>query len=261
MRESYKSKPRRTSFTAMAKKLSLNVGFRSRPYKIDSGKKWGKLHKVSRARSRYIYQVPGHTDRDFMVKWVHRSAFKWKRKRGRKTHPVPKNRKQQIANQHHLKMVYGIRTQRELKRIYRSSGCARYGREHILSRLERRIDSVVFRAGFSETIPQARQWVQHGHVLVDGEAIRSAKYLVPVGATVTLEPNIWPAVYRALTYRVLCKNFVQPAPWLLVDYNTLVAVQWLPPQPVAMTFSHSLDMVMIKNMFTSARRAGHRNIQ
>ena len=53
--------------------------------------------------------------------------------------------------------------------------------ENLLCMLERRLDNVVFRLGFASSRPQARQWVAHGHVLVNGHRVDVANYQVRMG--------------------------------------------------------------------------------
>jgi len=53
--------------------------------------------------------------------------------------------------------------------------------ETLLCMLERRLDNVVFRLGFASSRPQARQWVAHGHVLVNGHRVDVANYQVRMG--------------------------------------------------------------------------------
>lgn len=50
-----------------------------------------------------------------------------------------------------------------------------------LQLLERRLDNVVFRMGFASTRRQARQFVGHGHVLVNGKKVDVPSYRVKVG--------------------------------------------------------------------------------
>lgn len=57
----------------------------------------------------------------------------------------------------------------------------------LIELLERRLDNVVFRAGFAPTIPAARQLVRHGHVLVDGARVDIPSYRVRVGIQVGLK--------------------------------------------------------------------------
>lgn len=52
--------------------------------------------------------------------------------------------------------------------------------------LERRLDNIVYRLGFASTRAQARQLVNHGHVLVDGKKVDIASYRLKAGQTVTV---------------------------------------------------------------------------
>jgi len=59
----------------------------------------------------------------------------------------------------------------------------------LLSLLERRLDNVVFRMGWARTRPQARQFVSHGHILIDGQTIDIPSYLVAPNQGLTLKPR------------------------------------------------------------------------
>lgn len=56
----------------------------------------------------------------------------------------------------------------------------------LLQYLESRLDNVVFRAGFATTRKQARQIVNHGHVLVNGKKVDIPSYLVKAGDEITV---------------------------------------------------------------------------
>lgn len=58
--------------------------------------------------------------------------------------------------------------------------------EKFLELLERRLDNVVYRLDFTQTRRQARQWVNHGHVLVNGKKMTIPSYQVSVGDKVEL---------------------------------------------------------------------------
>jgi small subunit ribosomal protein S4 len=58
--------------------------------------------------------------------------------------------------------------------------------ENLLQLLERRLDNVVYRLGFGDSRPQARQFVLHGHVRVNGEKVNIASYIVNEGDVITL---------------------------------------------------------------------------
>lgn len=59
--------------------------------------------------------------------------------------------------------------------------------ENLLFMLERRLDNVVYRSGFSTSRRQARQLVNHGHVEVNGRKVDIPSFQVKVGDTVTIK--------------------------------------------------------------------------
>ncbi len=59
--------------------------------------------------------------------------------------------------------------------------------ENMLSLLERRLDNVVYRLGFAESRPMARQMVNHGHILVDGKKVDIASFLIKSGQVITIK--------------------------------------------------------------------------
>ena len=56
----------------------------------------------------------------------------------------------------------------------------------LIRRLETRLDNLVYRFGFSNSIRQARQMVVHGHILVNGKKVDRPSYAVSVGDVVSL---------------------------------------------------------------------------
>ena len=59
----------------------------------------------------------------------------------------------------------------------------------MLQMLESRLDNVIFRAGFAVTRRQARQIVNHGHVLVNGKKVDIPSYLLKAGDEITVKSN------------------------------------------------------------------------
>jgi small subunit ribosomal protein S4 len=52
---------------------------------------------------------------------------------------------------------------------------------NLLVMLERRLDSVVYRLGFANSISQARHFVRHNHFLVNGKKVNIPSYLISIG--------------------------------------------------------------------------------
>lgn len=59
----------------------------------------------------------------------------------------------------------------------------------LLTRLESRLDNVIYRAGFVKTRRAARQMVSHGHVLVNGRRVNVPSFKVEKGMTVSIRPE------------------------------------------------------------------------
>lgn len=67
--------------------------------------------------------------------------------------------------------------------------------ENLLQTLERRLDNVVYRLGFADSRPQARQIVNHGHIYVNGRKVDVPSALLNEGDVVTLRPQSRGNVY------------------------------------------------------------------
>src|SRR2546422_3865000 len=73
--------------------------------------------------------------------------------------------------------------------------------EELLRQLEERLDNVVYRLGFSGTRAQARQFVTHGHVQVNGQRVDRPSYEVRPGDIISIKPgsSIEPLVRDAIS--------------------------------------------------------------
>lgn len=61
--------------------------------------------------------------------------------------------------------------------------------ENLMVLLESRLDNVVFRMGLARTRREARQIVDHKHVLVNGKCVNIPSYLVKAGDTIEIKEN------------------------------------------------------------------------
>lgn len=96
----------------------------------------------------------------------------------------------QLKEKQKLLFHYGLREE-QLRRFVRKaqSGRASNWVETLVGLLERRLDNIVFRLGFANSIAAARQLVSHGHVLVDGRRTTIGSLVVRVGSCVGLTPR------------------------------------------------------------------------
>src|SRR5690606_36026776 len=86
--------------------------------------------------------------------------------------------------------------------------------------LERRLDSVVFRAGFARTIPAARQLVTHGHVLVNGKRLSYPSARIRVGDVITVGAG---KGENAVRKQQELGAVLTPPTWLEVETSALSA--------------------------------------
>lgn len=140
-----------------------------------------------------------------------------------------------------VRLNYGI-TEKYLVNLMHEaqSGKGNTG-ERLIEFLERRLDNLVFRAGFARTIPAARQLVNHGHVLVDGRRVDIASYRVDRGQVISIHEKSRgiPAIAASLA-----EPFALPASWLQVDAEKLSATLTEHPDSTAVPFPLNVQKVI-----------------
>jgi small subunit ribosomal protein S4 len=94
----------------------------------------------------------------------------------------------QLKAKQKLRGYYGNISERQFRGIYdeaiRMKGDSG---ANMIGLLERRLDAVVYRAKFVPTVFAARQFVNHGHVLVNGKKVNISSYRVKVGDVVEVK--------------------------------------------------------------------------
>ena len=119
------------------------------------------------------------------------------------------------------KNTYGI-LERQLRIYFRKAermpGLAG---ENLLRLLEMRLDNVVYRLGFADSLRQARQLVRHGHFTLNGRKTDIPSCLVKPGDVITWKEN----KVKLFPYQYAAQNIAskQIPGWLNVDTDTLTA--------------------------------------
>ena len=94
----------------------------------------------------------------------------------------------QLKAKQKLKGYYGNISEKQFRKYYaeaiRMKGDSG---DNLIGLLERRLDAVVYRAKFAATPVAARQFVNHGHVKVNGRRVNIASYLVKAGDVVEVK--------------------------------------------------------------------------
>ncbi|MGZ0220596.1 MAG: 30S ribosomal protein S4, partial [Acidimicrobiales bacterium] len=97
--------------------------------------------------------------------------------------------------------------------------------ENMLRYLELRLDNVIYRAGWGATRPQSRQFVNHGHVNVNGRRVNIPSYRLRKGDIVELRSNAQDFVTVQWNLDVLDRT---PPAWLDSNEQFQITVRELP---------------------------------
>ena len=93
----------------------------------------------------------------------------------------------QLRAKQKLKGYYGDLTEKQFRKIYGEAERVKGDTgENLVGLLERRLDAVVYRAKFVPTVFAARQFVNHGHVTVNGKRVNIASYRVKEGDVIAV---------------------------------------------------------------------------
>ena len=94
----------------------------------------------------------------------------------------------QLEAKQKLKFYYGNMNERQFRNVYRKA-LKKKGNttENLIGLLERRLDTVVYRAKFATTVFSARQLINHGHIKVNSKKVNIPSYLVSEEDTIELK--------------------------------------------------------------------------
>jgi small subunit ribosomal protein S4 len=127
----------------------------------------------------------------------------------------------QLRAKQKLKGTYGDLTEKQFRRIYDEAERQRGDTSELLiGLLERRLDAVVYRAKFVPTIFAARQFVNHGHVTVNGKRVNIASYRVKEGDVVQVRDG---SRQLALVLEAIGSPERDVPDYLAVDHSKLTA--------------------------------------
>lgn len=117
----------------------------------------------------------------------------------------------QLQEKQKARFTYGL-NERQFRRLYAEANKTKgVTGEQMLQLLERRLDNIVYRAGWAATRPQARQFVGHGHVDVNGKRVDIPSYRVRKGDVVTVRTKARQMIVIQWNRDVLDRT---PPPWL-----------------------------------------------
>jgi small subunit ribosomal protein S4 len=93
----------------------------------------------------------------------------------------------QLREKQKVKRLYGILENQFRNYFSKAERQKGITGENLLIMLERRLDNVVYRIGFSTSRAQARQLVRHGHIRINGRKVNVPSYIIRSGDMITLK--------------------------------------------------------------------------
>ena len=144
--------------------------------------------------------------------------------------------KKQLLEKQKLRFNYGL-TERQLRKLFVEAKRDKASTpDKLLEFLERRLDNVVFRAGFAPTIPAARQLVRHRHILVNGKRVDIPSFRVQVGDEITVKDK---SKDKSYIVDSLSKPALNRPDWMRFEDDKVCKIAELPaaeavPFPVEM---------------------------
>jgi small subunit ribosomal protein S4 len=131
----------------------------------------------------------------------------------------------QLQEKQKARFSYGL-TERQFRNIF-AEASRRQGvtGENMLRYLELRLDNVIYRAGWGATRPQSRQFVNHGHVNVNGRRVNIPSYRLRKDDVVELRSNAQDFVTVQWNLDVLDRT---PPAWLDRNDQFQITVRELP---------------------------------
>lgn len=135
----------------------------------------------------------------------------------------------QLREKQKARYTYGTLERQFRKTFLNAEKQAGITGENLLTLLERRLDNVVYRLGFADSRQQARQLVQHGHIVLNGRITNVPSALVKEGDTIGWrEGSTKTEYYKQLTADIESKTVLN---WLSLDRQNMVGQVLSLPTP------------------------------
>ncbi|MBQ1542110.1 30S ribosomal protein S4 [Caulobacter sp. CCUG 60055] len=155
----------------------------------------------------------------------------------------------QLRAKQKLKGYYGNLTEKQFARTY-DEAARRKGNtsENLIALLESRLDAVVYRAKFVPTVFAARQFVNHGHVLVNGKRVNIASYRVKAGDVVSVRER---SRNMALVLEAVASSERETPDYLTVDAKHLSATFVRAPELSEVPYPVKMEPNLVVEFYAS----------
>lgn len=145
---------------------------------------------------------------------------------------------QQLMEKQRIRITYGLK-ESQMANVFKNASKKKGSlSEAIIGLLERRLDNTVFRLGLAPSRIMARQFVSHGHILVNGRKVTVPSFLVKIGDVITVKPtSLNSLIFKELSNTI--KKYQAPE-WLTIDAEKIEGKVKSLPVSIEMPFDINL---------------------
>jgi len=128
----------------------------------------------------------------------------------------------QLREKQKVRRIYGI-LEKQFRNYYKKAARIKGNTgENLLQLLEQRLDNLVYRMGYASTRAEARQLVSHKAIVVNGQVVNIASYVVKADDTVSVREKAKKQARIGAAIELSAQR--EPAGWLEVDTTKLEGV-------------------------------------
>ncbi|HEY4507067.1 MAG TPA: 30S ribosomal protein S4 [Candidatus Paceibacterota bacterium] len=128
---------------------------------------------------------------------------------------------QQLQSKQRIRHTYRIMEKQFENMVQDAMKSRKETGEALARKLEKRLDNVVYRGGLAQSRDQARQLVNHGHIMVNGRRVDIASFEVSTGDVIKVRESSMKSTYFSNNVQQWIKKYESPK-WITVDKDSLL---------------------------------------
>jgi small subunit ribosomal protein S4 len=155
----------------------------------------------------------------------------------------------QLIAKQKLRFYYGNITEKQFRKIY-TEASRRKGNtaENLIGLLESRLDAVVYRAKLTPTVFAARQFVNHGHVKVNGKKVNIPSYVCKAGDVIEVREK---ARSMALVMEAIASGEREIPEYISLDPKAMTATYVRVPQLADVPYAVQMEPNLVVEYYAS----------
>lgn len=155
-----------------------------------------------------------------------------------------------LSAKQRMKGEFGFIKDQQLKTLFKQPN-TNNNSYTVVEILESRLDLIVYRMGFSESLFKAHQLINHGFIFVNGIKTYSKSFNVKKGDCIEINPKYWDLVSKEIHSR-LAKGyiFMPPPKYLEINYKLLMGILLENPRALELHYFTPMDTESARDFYT-----------